>query len=455
MEEQSIHFFTIVLNGKPFIDYHINVFKQLPCQWYWHIVEGVAELKHDTAWSLDTGGEIISQIHNKGRSVDGTTEYLDKLQQQYPENIMIYRKPKGTFWDGKREMVNAPLENIGQECLLWQIDVDELWTVEQVIKTKKLFNEHPEKTAAYFWCWYFIGEKLVISSRHCYTQNSNQEWLRVWRFQPGDIWQAHEPPRLVRPRPDGEMKDIARINPFLHHETEKNGLVFQHFAYVTPRQLYFKESYYGYKNAFQEWKRLQEQTEFPVLLKNYLSWVTDETIAEPANICGVAPLMEKDITCQSWRFLSSQEIKQKTMNVRKPFPQIVIDGVFFQFADSGIAQVWRNLLKCWSENGFYQHLIVLDRAGTAPRIPNIRYRPIPAYDYDKTDIDAQMLQEICDEKRADLFTSTYYTTPLSTPSVFLAHDMIPEVIGADLEEVCWKEKHYGIMHASNFSKHRS
>ena len=450
LEEQPIHFFTIVLNGKPFIEYHINIFKRLTCEWHWHIVEGVAELKHDTSWSLATGGEIRNNIHKEGWSIDGTTEYLDHLQQQYPKNITIYRKPKGTFWDGKKEMVNAPLENIDQESLLWQIDVDELWTVEQIIQTRKLFNEYPDKTAAYFWCWYFVGEKLVISSRYCYTQNPNQEWLRIWRFQPGDIWQAHEPPRLVRPQPDGQIRDIAKINPFLHHETEKNGLLFQHFAYVIPEQLDFKESYYGYKNALQEWKKLQEQTEFPILLRDYLSWVTDETIVEPANICGVAPLMEKDLIYQSWRFLSSQEIKQKTMDVKKPFPQIVIDGVFFQFADSGIAQVWRNLLECWSKNGFYQHLIVLDRAGTAPRIPNIRYRPVPAYDYDKTDIDAQMLQRVCDEKKADLFTSTYYTTPLSTSSVFLAHDMIPEVIGANLEEVCWKEKHYGIMHASSY-----
>lgn len=103
-----------------------------------------------------------------------------------------------TFWDGKREMVNAPLKNIDQECLLWQIDVDELWTVEQIIQAQRLFNEYPDKTAAYFWCWYFVEENLVISSRHCYTQNPNQEWLRIWRFQPGDIWQAHEPPRLAR-----------------------------------------------------------------------------------------------------------------------------------------------------------------------------------------------------------------------------------------------------------------
>lgn len=450
LEEQPIHFFTIVLNGQPFIEYHINVLQQLPFKWHWHIIEGVAELKHDTAWSLAAGGEILDNIHNQGHSIDGTTKYLDNLQQKYPENITIYRQPKGQFWDGKREMVNAPLSNIKEDCLLWQIDVDELWTTEQIIQTKELFNQHPEKTSAYFWCWYFVGEKLVISSRHCYTQNPNQEWLRVWRFQPGDSWEAHEPPRLVRSQSDGQIQDVAKINPFLHQETEKYGLLFQHFAYVTPEQLDFKESYYGYQNALQEWKNLQEETEFPVFLRDHLSWVSDETIAEPANICGIVPLMQRDTKYQTWHFLTSQEIQEKTMTVQKPFPQIIIDGVFFQFANSGISQVWKSLLECWSENGFYRHLIILDRAGTAPRIPNIRYRPVPGFDYTQTDVDSRMLQEICDEKGADLFISTYYTIPLSTPSVFMGYDMIPEVMGVDLDNVDWREKHYGIMHASSY-----
>jgi hypothetical protein len=129
-----IHFFTIVLNGEPFIRYHAEVFKQLPFQWHWHIVEGVADLKHDTAWSLQGGGHISDEIHRNGYSHDGTTEYLDELARLYPDNVTIYRKSEGVFWDGKLEMVNAPLQNIQEECLLWQVDVDELWTVEQLIK---------------------------------------------------------------------------------------------------------------------------------------------------------------------------------------------------------------------------------------------------------------------------------------------------------------------------------
>ena len=66
-----LHFFTIVLNGEPFIRYHIDVFRTLDCDWHWHVVEGVASLVHDTAWSTVTGGHISPEIHRSGRSSDG------------------------------------------------------------------------------------------------------------------------------------------------------------------------------------------------------------------------------------------------------------------------------------------------------------------------------------------------------------------------------------------------
>src|SRR5687767_5013444 len=49
-----VHFFTIVLNGEPYVRHHVGQMKRLPFRWHWHVVEGVAELKHDTAWSLAT-----------------------------------------------------------------------------------------------------------------------------------------------------------------------------------------------------------------------------------------------------------------------------------------------------------------------------------------------------------------------------------------------------------------
>ncbi|MTJ47266.1 glycosyltransferase [Dolichospermum sp. UHCC 0259] len=131
-------------------------------------------------------------------------------------------------------------------------------------------------------------------------------------------------------------------------------------------------------------------------------------------------------------------------------PIILIDGVFFQLLKTGIARVWKSLLEQWVNTEFANHIVVLDRANTAPKINGIRYRAISPYSYNNTESDRQMLQQICDEEGAELFISTYYTTPIDTPSVFMAYDMIPEVMGANFDEPMWREKHNAIKHASAF-----
>jgi glycosyltransferase involved in cell wall biosynthesis len=148
--------------------------------------------------------------------------------------------------------------------------------------------------------------------------------------------------------------------------------------------------------------------------------------------------------------IEKQFIDDKLDANQKVFPKILIDGVFFQLYRTGIARVWNSLLEKWAKNSFGNHIIVLDRAGTAPKIAGIRYLTIPAYNYGTTDADREMLQQVCDQEGADLFISTYYTTPLSTPSVFMAYDMIPEVLQANLNEPMWKEKHHAIRHASGY-----
>ncbi len=143
-------------------------------------------------------------------------------------------------------------------------------------------------------------------------------------------------------------------------------------------------------------------------------------------------------------------LQRQGIEAGKSKPTIIVDGVFFQLYRTGIARVWRSLLEAWVDSSFAKHIIFIDRAGTAPKIPGIKYRQVPGYDYGKTDADREMLQQVCDEEGADLFISSYYTTPLSTPSVFMAHDMIPELMGADPNHPMWREKHYGIQHASAY-----
>lgn len=284
-----IHFFTIVINGKPFLEHHIHVFKQLACQWHWHVIEGVAEYNYDTHWNK-FGGKITRNLHRNGLSTDGTTEYLDDLSRQLPDRITIYRKQSGAFWDGKLEMANAPLSQISQECLLWQVDADELWTAAQIHGARKLFLSSPEKTAAWYLCHFFVGRNLVITTRNTYGNHLDYEWIRTWRFRPGDRWTSHAPPRLCRPSGQGQWQDVAALNPLRQAETEAAGLVFQHFAYATAAQLAFKETYYGYLWALSQWRRLQARNHFPARLADYFGWVEDEAEVNTIQSQGIVSL---------------------------------------------------------------------------------------------------------------------------------------------------------------------
>jgi ADP-heptose:LPS heptosyltransferase len=300
-ESLPIHFFTIVLNGEPFIRHHIEVLKELPFPWHWHVVEGVAALHHDTAWSRAQGGTISPQFHKDGLSVDGTRAYLDALARSFPQTISLYRKPAGTFWDGKIEIVRAPLVRLTEPCLLWQIDADELWTVEQICAVRDLFRDCPKKTAAYFYCHYFVGENLVTTTRNTYGNQSSYEWLRVWRYRPGFQWLTHEPPRLCQQTAAGKWMDVAAINPILHAETEGKNLIFHHYAYATRDQVRFKESYYGYGGAVAYWEKLQSAEAFPLYLGDFFPWVKDGTLVDRPASQKVRPLAQRNVL-GNWRF---------------------------------------------------------------------------------------------------------------------------------------------------------
>lgn len=128
--------------------------------------------------------------------------------------------------------------------------------------------------------------------------------------------------------------------------------------------------------------------------------------------------------------------------------RIAVDGIFFQYASSGIARVWTTLFEEWAKSGFIRHIVFLDRGGGAPRMQGLHCKKIAPHDYARTGADSLALEQICRELEADLFVSTYYTTPTATPSFFFGYDMIPEMIGADLSQESWREKRRAILHAS-------
>ncbi|MBF0356222.1 MAG: glycosyltransferase, partial [Alphaproteobacteria bacterium] len=144
--------------------------------------------------------------------------------------------------------------------------------------------------------------------------------------------------------------------------------------------------------------------------------------------------------------LSSQKAPARTGSPKKP--RIAIDAVFFQDYLTGIARVWEEVLRIWVDDGFADHLLILDREGLGPNVANLMRRDLPRHDYERIPEDRALLQSLCDQEGIDLFVSTFCTTPLRTPSIFMAYDMIPEVVGINAtDEPMWKEKHEAIAYA--------
>ncbi len=131
--------------------------------------------------------------------------------------------------------------------------------------------------------------------------------------------------------------------------------------------------------------------------------------------------------------------------------RLIIDGVCFERSRThGIARVWRSLLGEWVEDGFANDVLLLDRGGTAPPIPGVTRRPVPAFAGDRPDDDRVLLQRLCDEEGATVFLSTYYSAPVTTPTVMMVYDMIPEALGASLDLQQWRAKDVCIRNARRF-----
>lgn len=125
---------------------------------------------------------------------------------------------------------------------------------------------------------------------------------------------------------------------------------------------------------------------------------------------------------------------------------LLIDAVFFQFASSGIARVWKSILSHVAQDSRI-NLFIMDR-GNAPVIKGSTVIPFPTYDLSRnTAADSILIQNICDLYNIDVFSSTYYTTPLRTPSALVVYDMIPELLEFDLSFRDWKEKKNAINYA--------
>jgi hypothetical protein len=252
--------FTIVLNGQPFIEWHLPVLRELSIPWQWRIVEGVAAPTNCTSWCRP----LPERWHRDCVSVDGTHEYLRAI---HCGNVRVTSR-RSRPYDGKVGMVREALEGV-DDGVVMQIDADEIWQAWQIEKIYELLICQLPATAARFNCRYWVGPSKLLTSRSGWARG-DLEWLRAWRWGPGVEFERHEPP-IVR----GFGRCVSL------ETTEAMGLVFDHYAYHSPRQIEMKADYYGYDGLVDAWHRLQ-CTSGPVELERFFPWAVGATADDVA-----------------------------------------------------------------------------------------------------------------------------------------------------------------------------
>lgn len=112
---------------------------------------------------------------------------------------------------------------------------------------------------------------------------------------------------------------------------------------------------------------------------------------------------------------------------------IVVDGVIFQMQRGrphGISRLWQALLREAGRMPLGAEILLLDRDRSAPEIPGIRRRAVPAFSLREPEAQADFLDAVCREEGAGLFLSTYYSFTRRTPSLLMLYDMILELFFA-------------------------
>lgn len=227
--------YTIILNGLRHLkhnDYYKTMIENFDL---WVIVEGVANNTGSTSWCRN----LPDTYHNNFLSNDGTTEFLDELQSTYG-NVKIIR-PVHRSWKNKDEQVNvaiAEIKKTASECFLWQIDIDEQWTKEQLCLAESELTSNNGKTGC-FYCNFFVGPGLVAKGD--WGEGRITPYRRLWRWC-GEEFETHEPPKLRGKNGPGLL-----LTPR-----------FNHFAYYYKEDVMFKELYYsGYDGLYNRWLDIQ------------------------------------------------------------------------------------------------------------------------------------------------------------------------------------------------------
>ena len=230
--------FTIIFNGVHHLK-HNDYYKTMLDNFdYWIVVEGASKSVGSTSWCKT----ISEKYHKNGSSIDGTIEFLEDLSTK--NSKLKFVKSNG-LWNGKDEQVNVAINEVRKitnNCFLWEVDIDEQWSLIEIKKAEKELVEKNGKTGL-FKCVYYVGDDLVVRGEW-----GEGPYIRLWRWN-DESFKTHEPPILI----GGNGKEVLLESKFTH------------YSYYFQKDVEFKNDWYsGHENILPNWLNLKKETKFPI-----------------------------------------------------------------------------------------------------------------------------------------------------------------------------------------------
>lgn len=226
--------FTIIYEGLHHLK-HLE-FAEKMCSMFdhWIVVEGYSLPYGSTKW--------CNKLNVPESSTDGTVEYLKELALK---NSNLHFHSHGRHFFGKDEQVNVAvniLKQLTDRCYLWEVDADEHWKMEDIIKAEQEADKSTE--IGFSFCFnQFVGPGLVARG----------DWgsgalNRLWKWS-GQLFRSHEPALLMGQR---RTKIIESVK-------------YDHYSYYFAKDVLFKsKSYPGHELVHERWEHMKNQTSFPV-----------------------------------------------------------------------------------------------------------------------------------------------------------------------------------------------
>jgi hypothetical protein len=226
----KITFGIIVLNGEPFTRYCLKSI--YPYAYEIIVVEG----GHKDARLVCTPD---------GHSVDGTLETLHKFKKEEdPENKLTIVTRDG-FWPKQDELGRdrTPQSRAYAERAkgdyLWQIDIDEFYRHEDMLKILKILSDKPDITAVTFPTYTFWGDIGFIADS-CALRRGAMYYHRLFKWGEKYHYLTHEPPTVI----DENSVDL-RTKKWISGKTmEKKKIFMYHYSLLFPWQVEQKVKVY-------------------------------------------------------------------------------------------------------------------------------------------------------------------------------------------------------------------